>query len=69
MYFRNHQYSKLNFGLISTIFGYRGNGEAYTTPTRTRPLGLTLFVHDPFGYPSDVYSKSTLQFVITDIFE
>ena len=38
--------------------GYRGNWEAYTTPTRTLFDRLTLFVYDPSGYPSDVYTKS-----------
>ena len=35
-------------GLVTLIW-YRGNGKAYTTPTRT------LFVYDPFVYPSDIY--------------
>ena len=39
---------------LNTSIGYRGNGEAYTTPTRTLFVRLTLFVYDPFVYPSDV---------------
>ena len=40
-------------GLVTSI-GYRGNGKAYTTPTRTLFDRFTLFVYDPFVYPSDI---------------
>ena len=39
---------------IVTSIRYRGNGETYTTPTRTLFDRLTLFVYDPFVYPTDV---------------
>ena len=39
---------------LNTSIGYRDNGEAYTTPTRTLFVRLTLFVYDPYTYPSDV---------------
>ena len=40
---------------FNTSIGYRGNGLAYMTPTRTLFVRLTLFVYDPFVYPTDVY--------------
>ena len=40
-------------GLVTSI-GYRGNGKAYTTPTRTLFDRFTLFVYDPFVYQSDI---------------
>ena len=55
MYFRNHQYSKLIFGLISKNFGYGGNGEAYQAPTSTRPLGITRSVPGLCGYQAKDY--------------
>ena len=42
---------------LVTSIGYGGNGKAYTTPTRTLFVRLTLFVYDPYTYPSDVYLK------------
>ena len=39
---------------FNTSIGYRGNGEAYTTPTRTLFVRLTLFVYDPYTYPAIV---------------
>ena len=42
-------------GIVTSI-GYKGNGKAYTTPTRTPFDRFTLFVYDFFGYPSDIYT-------------
>ena len=41
-------------GLVTSI-GYGGNGEAYTTLFDTLFDRSTLFVYDPFVYPTDVY--------------
>ena len=41
-------------GLVTSI-GYRGNGKAYTTPTRTLFDSFTLFVNDSVVYPSDSF--------------
>ena len=49
-------------GLVTSI-GYRGNGKAYTTHTRTLFDRFTLFVYDPFVYPSDIYFSCYLRFL------
>ena len=47
--------SRIAFRSPITSIGYRGNGEAYTTPIRTLFDRFTLFVYETFVYPSDVY--------------
>ena len=47
-------YCSPKYPSLVTSIGYRGNGKAYTTPTRTLFDRFTLFVYDPFVYPSDI---------------